>query len=129
MSEIAGAIGLVLLAGLATALLRLPARVAARGNALVIGAAAVVCAAKAWRMLASPDIKLNAGEDGIFVEGVVDIPMAKIAPKELGGSVTTSPDERVVGLEEEDDKPSTAERVRSRVKIALGKDVRVESYV
>jgi translocation and assembly module TamB len=54
--------------------------------------------------------------------------MAKIAPKELGGSVATSPDERVVGLEEEDDKPSTAERVSSRVKIVIGKDVRVESY-
>jgi translocation and assembly module TamB len=81
-----------------------------------------------YRIIASPDITLNAGEDGIFVEGVVNIPVAKIAPKELGGSVATSSDERVVGLEEEDDKPSTAERVSSRVKIAIGKDVRVESY-
>jgi translocation and assembly module TamB len=81
-----------------------------------------------YRIIASPDITLNAGEDGIFVEGVVNIPVAKIAPKELGGSVATSSDERVVGLEEEDDKPSTAERVSSRVKVAIGKDVRVESY-
>jgi translocation and assembly module TamB len=81
-----------------------------------------------YRILASPDITLDAGEDGIFVEGVLNIPTAKIAPKELGGSVATSADERVVGLEEEDDKPSTAERVTSRVKVVVGKDVRVESY-
>jgi translocation and assembly module TamB len=81
-----------------------------------------------YRVLASPDITLDAGQEGILVQGTVNIPMAKIAPKELGGSVATSPDERVVGLEEEDDKPSTAERVSSRVKIVIGKDVRVESY-
>jgi translocation and assembly module TamB len=81
-----------------------------------------------YRILASPDITLNSGQNGIVVAGVVNIPTARIAPKELGGSVTTSTDERVVGLAEEDDKPSTADRVESRVKIAIGKDVRVESY-
>jgi translocation and assembly module TamB len=81
-----------------------------------------------YRILASPDITLNAGDDGFMVEGVIAVPSAKIAPKDLGASVSTSPDERVVGLEEEDDKPSTADRVRSRVKIALGDDIRVDTY-
>jgi translocation and assembly module TamB len=81
-----------------------------------------------YRILASPDITLNAGDDGFMVDGVIAVPSAKIAPKDLGASVSTSPDERVVGLEEEDDKPSTADRVRSRVKIALGDDIRVDTY-
>jgi translocation and assembly module TamB len=81
-----------------------------------------------YRILASPDITLNAGPDGIVVAGQVVIPSAKIAPKDLGSSVSTSPDERVVGLEEEDDTPATNERLRSRVKIVLGDDVRVDSY-
>jgi translocation and assembly module TamB len=81
-----------------------------------------------YRVIASPDITLTAGADGIFVDGQVLVPSAKIAPKDLASSVSTSPDERVVGLEEEDDKPSTSERLQSRVKIVLGNDVRVDSY-
>ena len=51
MSVFAGAIALVLLAGLVTALARPTARTAACGNAVVIGGAAAACAASAWRVL------------------------------------------------------------------------------
>jgi translocation and assembly module TamB len=81
-----------------------------------------------YRVIASPDITLTAGANGILVDGQVLIPTAKIAPKDLGSSVSTSPDERIVGLEEEDDKPSTTERLESRVKIVLGNDVRVDAF-
>jgi formate hydrogenlyase subunit 3/multisubunit Na+/H+ antiporter MnhD subunit len=52
MSAIAGAIALVLLAGLVTVLARPTPRSAARGNALVIALAAAACAGPAWRALA-----------------------------------------------------------------------------
>ena len=35
---------------------------------------------------------------------------------------------RFFGLEEEDDKPATGERLRSSVKIVLGNDVRVDTF-
>jgi formate hydrogenlyase subunit 3/multisubunit Na+/H+ antiporter MnhD subunit len=53
MSAIATAIALLLLAGLVTALARPSARAAARGNAVVIGVAAVACAEPAWRALSN----------------------------------------------------------------------------
>jgi len=81
-----------------------------------------------YRVLASPDLTFSSGADGMLVEGEIRVPYAKVAPKDLSSSVSTSPDERVVGLEEEDASPSTAERVRSRVRILLGDDVRVDTY-
>jgi translocation and assembly module TamB len=80
-----------------------------------------------FRIVASPDVTVNADREGFDVTGQVLIPSARIAPKELGSSVSTSPDERVVGLETEDTGPSTLERVRSRIRMALGDDVRVDS--
>jgi hydrogenase-4 component B len=53
MSTIAGAIALILLAGMVTALARPSARAAARGNAVVIAGAAVACAANGWRALST----------------------------------------------------------------------------
>jgi translocation and assembly module TamB len=81
-----------------------------------------------FRIVASPDIALTAGRDGYEVTGRVLIPQARIAPKDLSTTVATSPDERVVGLEVEEEGPSTLERVRSRVTVEIGNDVRVDSY-
>jgi translocation and assembly module TamB len=81
-----------------------------------------------YRVLASPDLTLRAGPDGYDVEGEVLIPRARISPKDLSSTVQTSPDERVVGLDEEDDSPSTLDRVRSRVRVTLGDSVTVDSY-
>jgi translocation and assembly module TamB len=81
-----------------------------------------------YRVLASPDLTFRAGTDGIDVDGQIRVPSARISPKDLSSSVSTSPDERVVGLEDDDDSPSTAERLRSRIRIAIGNDVRVDSY-
>jgi translocation and assembly module TamB len=56
------------------------------------------------------------------------VPLARIRPRDLSTTVRTSPDERIVGLEEEDTGPSTLDRVRSRIRIVLGDDVRVDSF-
>lgn len=80
-----------------------------------------------YRVLASPDVTVQADASGFDVTGEVLIPMARIAPKDLSTSVGTSLDERVVGIDTVDAGPSTLERVRSRVRMALGSNVRVDS--
>jgi len=82
------------------------------------------------RILASPDIVLHAGPTGYDVEGEVQIPLARVSPRELTSTVGTSPDERIVGLPDvdEDDEPSTTDRFRSRIKVVLGDAVRVDAY-
>ncbi len=81
------------------------------------------------RVLASPDIVLHAGADGYQVEGEVKIPNARISPREITTSVSTSPDERIVGLPDvEDTEPSSADRITTRVKVVLGDAVRVDAY-
>ena len=81
------------------------------------------------RVLASPDLVLRAGANGYQVEGEVKIPSARISPRQLTTSVSTSPDERIVGLEDVDESgPSTADRITSRIKVSLGDAVRVDAY-
>lgn len=80
-----------------------------------------------FRILASPDLTLTAGADGFLFTGEVLLPQARISPRDLTTTVTTSPDERVIGAETEATGPSTLQRVRSRVRMALGDDVRVDS--
>lgn len=81
-----------------------------------------------FRILASPDLTILA-EGGMYtVTGEVFIPSALIAPKDLSTSVGTSDDERIVGGEAEEMEPSTLQRVRSRIRVRLGDDVRVDSY-
>jgi translocation and assembly module TamB len=83
------------------------------------------------RVLATPDIVLRAGPAGFDVEGEVSIPNARISPRELTTSVSTSPDEIIVGLDDIDSgtgEPDTSDRLRSRIKVILGDSVRVDAY-
>jgi translocation and assembly module TamB len=81
-----------------------------------------------FRVIASPDLLFTAGADGFDVTGEVLIPLARITPRDLSTTVSTSPDERIVGTEVEDTGPSTLQRVRSRIHVVLGDDVRVDSF-
>ena len=80
------------------------------------------------RILASPDLLFAVGPDGYEVTGVILVPLARITPRDLSTTVTTSTDERIVGLEVEDLGPSTLERLRSRIRVELGDNVRVNSF-
>src|SRR4030095_12529482 len=60
-----------------------------------------------YRIIASPDLKVAASSSGYLVTGQVHIPSALIAPKDLTTSVSTSPDERIVGIDTDEDAPST----------------------
>jgi len=81
-----------------------------------------------FRIVASPDLTIAARKEGYAVRGEVLIPLARITPRDLSTTVSTSPDERIVGLEEQETGPSTLERVRARVRMVLGDDVRVDSF-
>jgi len=81
-----------------------------------------------YRIVASPDLVLHAGTHGYDVTGDIKIPLARIRPRDLSTTVTTSADERLVGAETEDEGPSTLDRVRSRVRLELGDDVTVDSF-
>ena len=81
-----------------------------------------------FRIVASPDLVFTAGRGGFDVNGEVLIPMARITPRDLTTRVTTSVDERIVGLEAEELGPATLERLRSRVRVELGENVRVNSF-
>ena len=80
------------------------------------------------RIVASPDLTLTADAAGYEVTGRILIPNARITPRDLSTTVATSPDERVVGVDEEDEGPSTLERVRTNVLVELGENVRVDSF-
>jgi translocation and assembly module TamB len=81
-----------------------------------------------FRIVASPDLTIATGKDGYAVRGEVLIPLARITPRDLSTTVSTSADERIVGLEDQASGPSTLERVRARVRMVLGDDVRVDSF-
>ena len=81
-----------------------------------------------FRVIASPDLLFTAGADGFDVTGEVLIPLARITPRDLSTTVSTSSDERIVGTEVGDAGPSTLGRVRSRINVVLGDDVRVDSW-
>jgi translocation and assembly module TamB len=81
------------------------------------------------RVFASPDVTLHAGRHGYRVEGRVQIPTARISPRSLQSSVSTSPDERIVGLPDvEDDAPATTDRLTTSIAVVLGDAVRVDAY-
>jgi len=81
-----------------------------------------------YRVVASPDLLFRAGPDGYVVTGDVLVPLARITPRDLSTTVGTSPDERVVGTEDEELGPSTLDRLRTRIRVELGDNVRVNSY-
>ena len=99
------------------------------GAMLVRGDQLLVADTPDFRIIASPDLVVRAGVNGYEVEGEIKIPQARISPRELTSSISASPDERIVGVEEiEDSGPSTGDRIVSRVRVTLGDAVRVDTY-
>jgi translocation and assembly module TamB len=98
------------------------------GEMRLTGERLLVSDTPSFRILASPDLTLRAGPEGYEVTGEIQVPLARIRPRDLSTTVRTSVDERIVGLEVEDTGPSTLDRVVSRIRIVLGDDVRVDSF-
>ena len=98
------------------------------GSMHITGEELLVADTPEYRVQASPDLTVTADADGYFMSGQIVIPWARISPKDLSTSVGTSVDERIVGTPEAEALPPVTRRVRARVRMALGDDVRVDSY-
>jgi translocation and assembly module TamB len=98
------------------------------GSMRLTGEGLLVADTPEYRIQASPDLTIAADGGSYFVTGQVLIPSARISPKDLSTSVGTSPDERIVGEQAVAEPPPVARRVHARVRVALGDDVRVDTY-
>jgi translocation and assembly module TamB len=74
---------------------------------------------------ASPDLEFNVTGRKIEVTGKVTVPYAKIQPKDFTGAVRASPDEVIVGSEEED--PTKRFEVTSTITLSLGEHVNIDT--
>lgn len=79
------------------------------------------------RIEASPDLTFEFDGVEIGVRGSVTVPKARIEPRQLIGAVTTSADERIVGIGEEQDDAARY-RVTSDMRLKLGRDVRLDAF-
>lgn len=73
---------------------------------------------------ASPDLTFDVQGRRIEVTGKVAIPYAKIQPKDITNAVRTSPDEVIVGSEEE--SPEERFQVMSTITLSLGERVSID---
>jgi translocation and assembly module TamB len=74
---------------------------------------------------ASPDLEFDVKGRKIEVTGKVTVPYAKIQPKDFTGAARASPDEVIVGSEEED--PTKRFEVVSTITLSLGERVNIDT--
>src|SRR5579863_5017706 len=74
---------------------------------------------------ASPNLDFNITGRRIEVSGEVNVPFAKIAPRDITNAVRASPDEVIVGSEVDD--PAKRFEVVSTIKLTLGERVNVDA--
>ncbi|HZF27438.1 MAG TPA: translocation/assembly module TamB domain-containing protein, partial [Steroidobacteraceae bacterium] len=75
----------------------------------------------------SPDLRFRIDGRDVGVDGAVRIPSAMLAPADLSNATLASSDETILGTEEESEE-ERGFRVTAGLLLALGNDVRVDSY-
>jgi len=75
----------------------------------------------------SPDLRFTIDGRDLGVDGAVRIPSAMLAPADLSNATLASSDEVIVGREQESAEDRGLQ-VTAGILMALGKDVRVDSY-
>lgn len=79
------------------------------------------------RVAVSPRLEWQLDRQDVSVSGEVTIPSARITPRDLSGSVQTSPDAEIVGTAAEtEERPPL--RVTADVAVSLGPDVRIDAF-
>jgi translocation and assembly module TamB len=78
------------------------------------------------RIDASPDLDFRIAGREILVKGEVKIPLARIQPADLTNAVLASPDERIVGATEAEEKDPFL--VTSEITMTLGDNVTIDTY-
>lgn len=79
------------------------------------------------RIEASPDLKFAIDGQDISVSGSVTVPTARIEPRQLVGAVLPATDVRVVEEGQPEDSGAPY-RIRTDVRMNLGKDVRIDAF-
>jgi translocation and assembly module TamB len=74
---------------------------------------------------ASPDLEFDVAGRRIEVTGKVTVPYARIQPKDFAGAARASPDEVIVGSEEED--PTKRVEAMSNITLSLGDRVTIDT--
>jgi len=74
---------------------------------------------------ASPDLEFDVEGRRIEVTGKVTVPYARIQPKDFAGAARASPDEVIVGGDEED--PTKRFEVMSTITLSLGERVNIDT--
>lgn len=80
------------------------------------------------RVEASPDLAFRIDGRDIAVKGSVTIPTARIEPRQLVGAALPSADARLVGPDVEEDEDTEGYRVRTDVRMSLGREVHVDVF-
>lgn len=78
------------------------------------------------RILVTPDLEWRYEDRQVTVEGRLEIPVARLEPRDLAGAVSVSADARIVGVEARERKPPL--RIRADVAVELGEDVRFDGF-
>jgi translocation and assembly module TamB len=99
-----------------------------RGELTLKGDRLLVADVPEARVEASPDLAFSIRGKDIAVKGSVTIPTARIEPRQLVGAALPSADARLVGPDVEEDTDSEGYRVRTDVRMSLGKEVYVDVF-
>jgi translocation and assembly module TamB len=99
-----------------------------RGELTLKGDRLLVADVPEARVEASPDLAFSIHGKDIAVKGSVTIPTARIEPRQLVGAALPSADARLVGPDVEEDTDSEGYRVRTDVRMSLGKEVYVDVF-
>jgi translocation and assembly module TamB len=98
----------------------------------VTGENVLVADIPAARVFISPDLVINADDDGLDITGEVTVPQARIMPEEIeGGAVAASPDVHVVDPQAQAElaaAEASALPVNATVTVRLGDRVDIEGY-
>ena len=98
-----------------------------RGHLALKGKQLLLADVPEVRVEASPDLSFEIDGVDIGVKGTVTVPEARIEPRQLIGAVTSSADERIVGVDEEQDD-ATPYRLTSDLRITAGKAVSLDAF-
>ena len=98
-----------------------------RGDLRLQGDRLLVVDVPEARIEASPDLSFRIDSRDITMQGKVEIPSARIEPKQVVGAVTASPDARIV-VADEQEEAGDPWRVKADVRLTLGKDVRLDAF-
>jgi translocation and assembly module TamB len=98
------------------------------GRVAVTGRGFEVINTRDARVLVSPDLELVLAPDRLALTGSVDVPEARLTPREAEGSVVAaSADQVIVTGEERDDRP-VARPFYADVELELGDEVHLDGY-